>query len=92
MISNPQGWVVQFDPARDVADLLQASIDYLSVDDLDMADVISFETMSTSPSVLLSSVSKPNRGAAIRQPALAGAFYPADENEMNKELDRMLAD
>ena len=91
MVSSPQGWVVQFNPALSVEAILQDSVEYLSPDDLDMADVISFETVSTSPGTLLSSVSKPNRGAEIRSPAIAGAFYPADAEKMNDELDRMLA-
>jgi hypothetical protein len=91
MVSSPQGWVVQFDSARNVEEILHDSVDYLSLDDLDLADVISFETVSTSSSVLLSSVSKPNRGSEVRSPAIAGAFYPADAKKMNEELDRMLA-
>jgi hypothetical protein len=71
---------------------LQDSVEYLDLDDLDMADVISLETVSTLPNVLLSSVSKPNRGADTRPPAIAGAFYPADAKKMNDELDRMLAE
>jgi len=92
MVSSPQGWIVQFDPSREVEEILNDSVDYLELDDLDMADVISFETVSTMPGMLLSSVSKPNRGAETRSPAIAGAFYPADAQQMNEELDRMLAD
>ena len=92
MVSSPLGWIVQFDPAREVEEILQDSVEYLDLDDLDMADVISLETVSTLPNVLLSSVSKPNRGADTRPPAIAGAFYPADAKKMNDELDRMLAE
>jgi hypothetical protein len=86
MVSSPQGWIVQFDPARGANEILQDSVDYLPLDDLDMADVISFETVSTMSSVLLSSVSKSYRGAEVRSPVIAGAFYPADANKMNEEL------
>ena len=92
MVSSPQGWIVQFDPARGIDEILQDSVNYLSVNDLDLADVISFETVSTSSHVLLSSVSKPNRETETRSPAIAGAFYPADAKKMSDELDRMLAD
>jgi AmmeMemoRadiSam system protein A len=92
MVSSPQGWVVQFDPAQSIGDILKTSVEHLCLEDLDMADVISFETASTSPNVLLASVSKPNRGAEVRPPAIAGAFYPADAAAMNEELDQMLAD
>jgi len=92
MVSSSQGWVIQFNPAQEVEAILEHAIDYLCLNDLDMADVISFETVSTLPEVLLSSVSKPNRGTDVRLPAIAGAFYPADEKKMNEELDRMLAE
>jgi len=92
MVSSPQGWVVRFDPKQDIEEHINTSAGYLDVDDLDLADVISFETVSTKCPVMLSSVSKPNRGAEVRPPAIAGAFYPADGKKMNEELDRMLAD
>ena len=92
MVSSPQGWVVQFNSAQGVESILKESVDYLCLTDFDLADVISFETVSTSPEVLLSSVSKPNRGAEVRPPAIAGAFYPADAKKMNEALDQMLAD
>ena len=91
MVSSPQGWTVQFDPAQSMDTILKTSVDHLCLNDPDVADVISFETVSTSPDLFLSSVSKPNRGADIRPPAIAGAFYPADVNRMDEELDRMLA-
>ena len=90
MVSSPLGWVVQFDPERSVDELLHDSVEHLALDDLDVADVISFATVSTMASVLLTSVSNPNRGMEVRPPAIAGAFYPADAKKMNEELDQML--
>jgi len=90
MVSSPKGWIVQFEPEQSVAEIVKKGIDHLCPDDLDLADVISFESVSTLPSVMLSSVSQPHRGAEVRPPAIAGAFYPADAMAMNKELDRML--
>ena len=92
MVSSPQGWVVQFEPAHSVTAILKAATDYLCIQDVDLADVITFETVSTASNVLLSSVSKPNSGAETRPSAIAGAFYPADAAQMNEELERMLAD
>ena len=92
MVSSPLGWIVHFDPVRTVSEMLQDSVEHLELDDLDMADVISFEAVATLPEIMLSSVSKPNRGAGDRSPAIAGAFYPADAKTMNDELDKMLVD
>jgi len=91
MVSSPQGWTVLFDPKQDIREHLSTSVGYLDIDDLDRADVISFETVSTRNSLLLSSVSKPNRGTEVRPPAIAGAFYPADAKTLNEELNRMCA-
>jgi AmmeMemoRadiSam system protein A len=90
MVSSPQGWIVQFNADLTLDEMLQNAEQYLEWNDPDLADVISFAAVSTSP-VLLSSVSKPYRGAEIRPPAIAGAFYPADAAEMNRMLDQMLA-
>jgi AmmeMemoRadiSam system protein A len=92
MVSSPEGWIVLFNPEQNVENILKEAVEHLCPNDLDMADVISFETVSTLCYVLLSSVSKPNRGAELRPPAIAGAFYPEDEKKMNEELDRMLAE
>jgi hypothetical protein len=92
MVSSPKGWVMQFNPAQSVGEMLKEAVAHLCLEDLDLADVISFEMISTSSELFLSSVSKPNRGAEVRPPAIAGAFYPADVKKMNEELDRMLAD
>jgi AmmeMemoRadiSam system protein A len=92
MVSSPKGWVLQFNPAQSVDDMMKGAVAHLCLEDLDLADVISFESVSTSSELFLSSVSKPNRGAEVRPPAIAGAFYPADIKKMNEELDRMLAD
>ena len=90
MVSSPLGWVVQFEPGKSVENLLKGAVEHLGIEDGDLADVISFESASTATNVLLSSVSKPHRGAEIRPSAIAGAFYPADVKTMNAELDRML--
>jgi len=92
MVSSPQGWMVLFEPAASVENILKGAVDYLGVEDGDLADVISFETASTASSVQLSSVSKPNRGAEVRPSAIAGAFYPADVKKIDEELERMLAE
>jgi AmmeMemoRadiSam system protein B len=91
MVSSPQGWITQFHPEKSVEEILQTSVRYLTLRDLDTADVISFAAASTSPEVLLASVSKPHQGEEVRQPAIAGAFYPADPKTLNAELNRMLA-
>ncbi len=90
MLSSPQGWTVQFNPMQNAETLIQQAVEFLEVPDLDLGEVISFETMSTASDLLLSSITKPNRGPDVRPPAVAGAFYPGTATEINAELDRML--
>ncbi|MDR2117895.1 MAG: AmmeMemoRadiSam system protein B [Planctomycetaceae bacterium] len=90
MLSTPKGWVIQFDPNRNAEEILKGAVDFLEPDDLDLGEVISFETVATTSNVFLTSVSKTNRGAENRLAAVAGAFYPANAKQMNTELERML--
>jgi AmmeMemoRadiSam system protein B/AmmeMemoRadiSam system protein A len=90
MLSSPKGWIVQFDSNRNTEEILQDSADFLELDDPDLGEIISFETVSTASKVFLTSVSKPNYGVENRPAAVAGAFYPANANQLNAELDRML--
>jgi AmmeMemoRadiSam system protein B/AmmeMemoRadiSam system protein A len=90
MLSSPQGWLIQFDPNRNAEEILEDSVNFLKMDDPDLGEIISFETVSTTSKVFLTSVSKSNRGDENRPAAVAGAFYPANADQMNRELDRML--
>ncbi|MDR3197055.1 MAG: AmmeMemoRadiSam system protein B [Planctomycetaceae bacterium] len=90
MLSSPKGWIVQFDPNRNPEELLKDSAEFLDLDDPDLGEIISFETVSTTSKIFLTSVSKTNRGAENRPAAVAGAFYPSNVNQMNMELERML--
>jgi AmmeMemoRadiSam system protein B len=90
MISSPNGWILQFDPNHNAEDIVKDSIEFLELNDLDLGEIISFETVSTTPQVFLTSVSKPNREAENRPAAVAGAFYPGDADQLNAELNRML--
>jgi AmmeMemoRadiSam system protein B len=90
MLSSPKGWIVQFDPNRNVEEIVKESIDFLEFDDLDLSEIISFETVSTASKVFLTSISKPNLGTEHRPAAVAGAFYPSNADQLNTELDQML--
>lgn len=91
MISSPQGWVLQYDPEKDAETLVKESLEFMELPDPDLGEIISLETISTTPKVFLSSISKPPRKDEVRPAAVAGAFYPVNVNEMNAELDRMLS-
>ena len=53
---------------------------------------LSLAALSTESSVLVSAVPRPQPGPKIRPPAVAGAFYPGDVEELLTMVDRLLAD
>ena len=89
MVSTPDGWVVQFRSDWEPSGLLLDCVDHLDLKDLDMGEVISFETISTAAKYFISSRSKPNRAEEVRPPAVAGAFYPSEPAKIDAELDKM---
>ena len=89
MVSSPDGWVIQFRSDLTASELIIECADYLDLKDLDMGEVISFETITTATKYLLSSLSKPNRAEEVRPAAVAGAFYPSEPAKIKAELDRM---
>ena len=53
--------------------------------------MLSLQTLCTEPSFEVTSVPKPRRGPVTRPPAVAGAFYPGDPDQLARELDEYLA-
>lgn len=90
MLSCPKGWVVQYNPHRSAEELLKQAVKHIEPDDLNTADVISFEVSATSNDFFVSSVSRFNRGSEIRPSAIAGAFFPNNADKMNAELNYMI--
>ncbi len=91
MVASKSGWVLQYNPEVPMPAILKESLEFLQVSDRREAQLVAFETVSTTRHLLASSLSKPILGPAERQPAVAGSFYPSDAALMNAELDRMFA-
>ncbi|MCA9085239.1 MAG: AmmeMemoRadiSam system radical SAM enzyme, partial [Planctomycetaceae bacterium] len=52
----------------------------------------SFDAVSSADQISDSNAPKPQKGSAIRPPAVAGQFYPADVTELNAIVDDCLGD
>lgn len=55
------------------------------------ASVFSLAVLSTEESVSISNVPKPVIGQSVRSPAVAGAFYPGDADELSRLVDDFIA-
>ncbi|HZY90087.1 MAG TPA: AmmeMemoRadiSam system protein B, partial [Gemmataceae bacterium] len=80
-----------YDPGRKPWELLAEAARQAQVSQPASATVYSFDTLSTLPGVSVSTAPRPVRGPAVRPPAVAGSFYPADAAELRDAVDRLLA-
>ncbi|MDR1925190.1 MAG: AmmeMemoRadiSam system protein B [Planctomycetaceae bacterium] len=87
MITSRDGWVLLYDSNHSAEELVGIGLGILEPVDLDLCDVISFETVSTTPQITLSSVQKTREWRESRPSAVAGTFYPSDVDGVNRELD-----
>lgn len=91
-LSLKDRWVVQYSPEIPPESMLEEAVKFLEVTDFSKAEVLSFETASTIPHLMASSISKPVLGDSVRKPAVAGTFYPSDPRELERMLDEMLSE
>ena len=82
------GWC--FQPSSTAAELLSEAADRANSSMPQVAQVFSFATHSSAASAEFSNVAKPFVGPEDRAPAVAGAFYPADQQELDEMLDGFL--
>ena len=82
---------VVFDPERTAEDLLGLAIRAAHVTEPAGAAVFSLDAIAASP-FTVSTAPQPVRGHAVRQPAAAGTFYPADAAQLARMVDALLAE
>jgi AmmeMemoRadiSam system protein B/AmmeMemoRadiSam system radical SAM enzyme/AmmeMemoRadiSam system protein A len=80
-----------FDPGRKPWELLAEAARQAQVTNQASATVYSLDALSTLPGISVSTAPRPVRGPAVRPPAVAGSFYPADAAELRDMIDRLLA-
>ena len=79
-----------FDPDRTPAELLASATDRVQVLNSQIAGVLSLAVDSSCRSFTVSNLPHPQRGPAIRPPAVAGVFYPAEPSELGALVDELL--
>jgi AmmeMemoRadiSam system protein B/AmmeMemoRadiSam system protein A len=79
-----------FDAERSPEDVVRIAAEQAHVRRPRSASVFSAETMTSQSPVAITTAPKPVRGPAVRNPAVAGRFYPADPDELSRLVDDLM--
>ena len=81
---------VGFDRTGQASDILARTVAALRPSNLHAAAVYSLECRSTEDAFAFSSAPTASEGSRIRNPAVAGYFYPANQTELDRMVDQLL--
>jgi len=90
LVADQGKWCGVFDPEKKPLELVEDALARVRFREPEGAAVCSLAVASTEPKVAVTNVTPPQPGAAVRNPAVAGAFYPKDAAELERALDDML--
>lgn len=79
-----------FDPSRSAEGLVAEAARQADVRHPEQATVFSLRAVTTRMPVLVSTAPTPVRGPAVRSPAAAGRFYPAEPNALSAMVTELL--
>ena len=90
VVLNQDKWAVAFDAKKTAAELLDSAVELSRLVDPSPVAVLSLRTVSTDNALAMTNVPRPNPGTKIRQPAVAGRFYPGEPAEIERMIDEFL--
>ena len=90
VVLNQAKWAAAFNAKKTATELLDRAVELSRLVDPARATVLSLRTVSTDNVLALTNVPRPNPGTKIRQPAVAGRFYPAKPAEIDRMIDEFL--
>ena len=90
MAIDQSRWALAYDPERSPEDLLTQAAEKGRFPDPSRATVCSLEVVSTEPRFAVSNVPRPQPGASVRMPAVAGRFYPGNRDELDRAINDLL--
>jgi AmmeMemoRadiSam system protein B len=90
MAADRSGWALAYDPDRSPQELLSQAIQRGRFADPSTVQVFSLAVTSTQPRLVFTNVPRPQPGPAVRQPAVAGRFYPGTADEIQRAVDDLL--
>lgn len=83
-------WVLRYRPAEEPSASLESLLSRLHTPSPVQAQVFALRVLTTEDELEVSNVPRPVTGPAIRPPAVAGQFYPADANQIDDFLQQHL--
>jgi AmmeMemoRadiSam system protein B/AmmeMemoRadiSam system protein A len=81
-----------FCPQVPVANLVRMAVEQAQVSRPARASVFSLAALSTDSEVSFGSAPRPIRGSALRKPAVAGQFYPAEPEQLSRLVDELIGE
>ncbi len=86
--SSRSAWV--YDPTKTAEELLAEALQQGGFTDPTRASVVSLAVASTERQAAVASVPRPQQGPQVRPAGVAGTFYPAHADELDRALEKML--
>jgi len=83
-------WAIAYDPSQGAHELLDAALGRLGLGESSAGLVVSMAAISTEAKVGASNVRGPQPATSVRAPAVAGQFYPARVEEVERTIDALL--
>ena len=88
VVADAKRWALAFDPARSTAELVDEGLGRLGLAESAAGAVYTLAAASTQPRVLAANTPLPQPKGYVRPPAVAGRFYPARPEEIERALDQ----
>jgi len=83
-------WAWVYDPQKTAEELLQAALQAGEFPEAAATRLFSAAVVSTRASVTVAQVPRAQAGPQVRRPAVAGTFYPATSEEIDRQLDEIV--
>ncbi len=90
MVADASKWALAYDPDRSPEQLIRDAVERARLPDSSRAMVCSMAVASTEDRFVFTNVPRPQAGASVRPPAVAGRFYPGTPDEINRTIDDLL--
>ncbi len=90
LVNHGGRWSLVFDPAKQPEQLLADAIEHARLRDLAQTAVSSMAIASTETKLAITNAARPQAGPEMRPPAVAGRFYPAAVEELDRMLDEFI--
>ena len=90
VVQSQAKWAATFNAKKTANELLDSAVELSRLVNPPAAAVLSLKTVSTDNVLAMTNVPRPTPGTKIRQPAVAGRFYPGEPAKIDRMIDEFL--